>query len=204
MADHRDEEQDRTTGLPRYASRGPTRFLLHYVRRRPWSHLVVLLSVLCAVGCAIGSQYGVKTLVDVLSSGKPSDSQLWGAVAVLLALVAGDNLLWRLAGWVATYAFVGLGGDLRLDLFDHLSGHGTRYFADRFPGALAARITTAANAAWSIESSLTWTTIPPATAVVSSIAVLGLIDWQITLVLFVIVLVLGLIIARLASRGRHL
>ena len=31
---------------------------------------------------------------------------------------------------------------------------------------------------WSIENSLTWTTIPPAAAVVSSIAVLGIINWQ--------------------------
>ncbi|HWI29148.1 MAG TPA: ABC transporter ATP-binding protein [Stellaceae bacterium] len=190
--------------LPRYASRGAPRFLLHYACRRPWTHLVVLLSVLSAVGCAIGSQYGVKNLVDVLGSGKPSDWALWSAVAILLALVAGDNLLWRLAGWVATYAFVAVGGDLRLDLFDHLSGHGSRYFADQFPGALAARITTAANAAWSIENSLTWTTIPPAAAVISSIAVLGVIAWQMTAVLFVIVCVLGSIIAMMASRGQHL
>jgi ATP-binding cassette, subfamily B, bacterial len=164
----------------------------------------VLVSVLSAVGCAIGSQYAVKTLVDVLSHGTPGETVLWGSVSVLLALVAGDNLLWRLAGFVASYAFVAVGGDLRLDLFDHLSGHGTRYFTDRFPGALAARITTAANAAWSIESALTWNTIPPAAAVISSIAVLGLVDWQITAVLGVVVLVLGAVIARLAAGGRHL
>src|SRR6266511_3450375 len=92
--------------LPYYASRGPVRFLLHYVCRRSASHLVVLLAVLGAVGCAIGAQYAVKNLVDVLGFGKPSDWQLWSAVALLLALVAGDNLLWRLAGWVATHAFV--------------------------------------------------------------------------------------------------
>ncbi|HYN38311.1 MAG TPA: ABC transporter ATP-binding protein, partial [Rhodospirillales bacterium] len=190
--------------LPRSAARGPVHFLLHYVRRRWLSHLVVLLAVLAAVGCAIGAQYAVKHLVDVLSGRTPSDSMLWGAVALLLALVAGDNLLWRLAGWVSTHAFVAVGGDLRIDLFNHLSGHGTRYFADRFPGALAGRITTAATAAWTIESSLTWTTIPPAAAVVASIAVLGLIDWQITLALTVIVAVLGGIIARLAANGHHL
>jgi ATP-binding cassette, subfamily B, bacterial len=190
--------------LPSYASRGAGRFLLHYACRRPWSHLVVLGSVLSAVGCAIGSQYGVKNLVDVLGSSHPGDVQLWGAVGVLLALVAGDNLLWRLAGFVASYAFVAVGGDLRLDLFDHLSGHGSRYFADQFPGALAARITTASNAAWSIENSLTWTTIPPGAAVLSSIAVLGVIAWQMTAVLFAIVLALGFIIGRLASRGQHL
>jgi ATP-binding cassette subfamily B protein len=190
--------------LPLYVSRGPARFLLHYVFRRLGSHAIVLTSVLAAVGCAIGSQYAVKNLVDVLDGGQPPDRALWTAVALLLGLVAGDNLLWRLAGWVATHAFVAVGGDMRLDLFKHLSGHGTQYFTDRFPGALAGRITTAANAAWSIENSLTWTTIPPAAAVVTSIGVLVIINWKMTAVLFVIVAVLGAIIAWLASNGNHL
>lgn len=190
--------------MPHYASRGPIPFLFHYVLRRWASHLIVLLSVLAAVGCAIGSQYAVKNLVDVLSLGKPTDTQLWSAVALLLALVAGDNLLWRLGGWVATHAFVAVGGDLRLDMFEHLSGHGSRYFSDQFPGALAGRITNASNAAWSIEQSLAWTTIPPAAAVISSIAVLGLINWKITVVLFIIVSVLGAFIGWLAAGGLHL
>ena len=190
--------------LPRYASRGPGRFLLHYVARRSGSHLTVLASVLAAVGCAIGAQYGVKNLVDALGDPNVGDTRLWGAVGVLLALVAGDNLLWRLAGWVATHAFVAVGGDLRLDLFDHLSGHGTRYFADQFPGALAGRISTAANTAWTIENSLTWTTIPPGAAVISSIALLGTINWQITAVLLAVVAILGTIIAKLAMGGHDL
>ncbi|HWK45298.1 MAG TPA: ABC transporter ATP-binding protein [Stellaceae bacterium] len=190
--------------LPTYASRGPARFLLHYVGRRLLGHLVVLIAVLAAVGCAIGSQYAVKNLVDVLSMGKPTDRQLAMAVTLLLGLVAGDNLLWRVAGWVATYVFVAVGGDLRLDLFKHLSGHGTQYFTDQFPGALAGRITTAANASFTIENSLTWTTIPPAIAVLSSIGLLGIIDWQMTAVLTVIVMVLGAVIGRLAIRNNHL
>jgi ATP-binding cassette, subfamily B, bacterial len=192
------------TELPRHASRGPVLFLWHYVYRRLARHLAVLLSVLAAVSCAIGAQYAVKNLVDVLVSGGPTNWQLWGAVAILLGFVAGDNFLWRVAGWVAATAFVAVGGDLRLDLFEHLSGHGTRYFADQFPGALASRITTAANAAWTIENSLTWTTIPPALAVIISIGMLGAIDWRITAVLVVVVVVLGAIIARLASRRQHL
>src|SRR5215469_190835 len=190
--------------LPKYASRGPGRFLLHHVFNRPVGHLVVLLSVLVAVGCAIGSQYAVKNLVDVLSIHNPPDVTLWGAVGFLLALVAGDHLLWRLAGWVASYVFVATGGDLRLQLFDHLSGHGARFFSDQFPGALAGRITTAAQSAWTIENMLTWNTIPPGAAVISSIAVLGLINWHMTAVLFVIVALLAAIIARLAARGHHL
>src|SRR5260370_9435361 len=111
--------------LPRYASNGAGIFLLHYVGRRLTSHLLVLLAVLSAVGCAIGSQYAIKNLVDVLGSGQPTDVALWGAVGLLLALVAGDNLLWRLAGWVPSYAFVAVGGHLSLQPSHHLSGHGS-------------------------------------------------------------------------------
>jgi ATP-binding cassette subfamily B protein len=192
------------SSLPVYASRGATRFLLHYVARRATSHLVVLVAVIAAVACAIGAQYAVKHLVDVLSTADPKSNAIWWAVGILLAVVAGDNLLWRVAGWVSTYAFPAVGADLRLDLFNHLSGHGTRYFVEQFPGALASRITTAANAAWTIESSLTWTTIPPGLAVLFSIIVLGAIDPSLTLVLVVIVLVLGALIGWIATRGTHL
>ena len=190
--------------LPRYASKGAIRFLGRYVRRRFLSHLVVLVSVLAAVCCSVASQYAVKHLVDVLSTHQPPSTLLWGAVGILLGLVAGDNLLWRIAGWASTHAFVAVGGDMRLDLFDHLSGQGTRYFVEQFPGALAGRITAAANAAWTIENALVWTTIPPGTAVIASIFVLGTINWYLTAVLLVVVTVLGAIIAWLASHGREL
>ncbi len=190
--------------LPRYASKGAIRFLGRYVRRRFFSHLIVLVSVLAAVCCSVASQYAVKHLVDVLSTHQPPPKLLWGAVGTLLGLVAGDNLLWRIAGWASTHAFVAVGGDMRLDLFDHLSGQGTRYFVEQFPGALAGRITAAANAAWTIENALVWTTIPPGTAVIASILVLGTINWHLTAVLLVVVTVLGAVIAWLASHGREL
>jgi ATP-binding cassette, subfamily B, bacterial len=190
--------------LPRYASSGAIAFLARYVWRRIFSHSIVLAAVFGAVSCAVASQWAVKTLVDVLGTQDPPPYTLWGAVALLLALVAGDNLLWRLAGWVSTYAFVAVGGDIRLDLFNHLSGQGTRYFVERFPGALAGRITAAANAAWTIENSLMWTTVPPGAAVLGSIFLLGTINWRLTAVLLVVVGALGASIGWLAANGRHL
>jgi len=190
--------------LPRYASSGAIRFLLRYVWRRYFTHSIVLLAVFGAVGCAVASQWAVKTLVDVLGSQNPTPYRLWGAVALLLGLVAGDNLLWRLAGWVSTYAFVAVGGDIRLDLFNHLSGQGTRYFVEQFPGALAGRITAAANAAWTIENSFIWTTVPPGAAVLGSIFLLGSINWRLTAVLLSVVALLGAMIAWLAAHGRQL
>ncbi len=151
------------TDIPnRFPARGPISFLARYIGRRAISHSVVLLSVVVAVCCSIGSQYAVRTLVDVLGRQSPTSLAIWGTVGLLLGLVAADNLLWRVAGWTSTKAFVDVGGDIRLDLFSYLSGQDTRYFQDRFPGALAARITTAANVTWTIENSLTWMSIPPA------------------------------------------
>ena len=63
--------------VPRYASQGAIRFLAHYVRRRIFSHAIVLGAVLAAVVCAVGSQYAVKNLVDVLSTQHPATYTLW-------------------------------------------------------------------------------------------------------------------------------
>src|SRR5579859_1910556 len=190
--------------LPRYASTGAISFLGRYVRRRFFFHLVFVGAVFAAVACNVGSQYAVKHLVDVLGRHSPPSRVLRGAVGILLGLVAGDNMLWRVAGWASTHAFVAVGGDMRLELFDHLSGQGTRYFVERFPGALAGRITAAANAAWVIENSLTWSTIPPGTAVIASVVVLGTINWHLTAVLMLVIGALGATIAWMASQGREL
>jgi ATP-binding cassette subfamily B protein len=190
--------------LPYHLSHGPVRFLLHYVRRNWASHALVLAGILVAVGCATGSQYGVKNLVDVLSEHRPSEFALWSAVAILLALVAGDNLIWRFAGWMASYAFTAVGRDLRLDLFTHLTGHSPRYFMEQYPGALAGRITASATAAWTIENSLAWNTIPPAVAVVSAIAMLGSVNWRMTVLLAAVVVALGAVIGRIAARNQPL
>jgi ATP-binding cassette subfamily B protein len=187
----------------RPVSRGPISFLLRYIRKRTISHSIVFLSVIVAVCCNIGSQYAVRTLVNVLGHPSPAAFAIYGAVALLLGLVAADTILWRVAGWTSAKAFVGVGGDMRLDLFTHLSGQDARYFQERFPGALASRITTAANVTWTIENSLTWMTIPPAASVIASIIVLGTVNWPLMVTLIVIVGLLGTFIGRLATRGRE-
>src|SRR5579885_1081058 len=83
--------------LRSYANQ-PLRFLARYIRRRPISHAIILSAVLTAVGCSVATQYGVKFLVDTLSRGPKSD-HVWLAFALLVSLVAADNLLWRVAGW---------------------------------------------------------------------------------------------------------
>ena len=92
---------------------------------------------------------------------------------MLCSLVAADSLLWRLAGWAAAYTFVAVTGDIRRDLFGHLSGHSPSYFAERLPGALASRITATSNAVFTTENTGSWNVLPPVVAVVCSIAFIG-------------------------------
>ena len=120
------------------------------------------------------TQYGVKYLVDSLSAGRPARG-VWFAFSLLVLLIAADNMLWRLAGWIASFTFVRVTGDLRRDMFRHLTGHSPSYFADRLPGMLTSRITATSNAVFTVENMFVWNVLPPCAAMVGAIA---LVDGQ--------------------------
>ena len=87
------------------------------------------------------------------------------------SLIAADNLLWRLAGWIASFTFVRVTGDLRRDLFRHLTGHSPSYFADRLPGMLTSRVTATSNAVYHASRTCSsGTCCRPASATVAAIA----------------------------------
>jgi ATP-binding cassette subfamily B protein len=167
--------------------------MLGYVRRHLWAHAVMAASVVVAVACSVGSQYAVRDLVDALTG----HGTVWLAFAMLAGLIAADNLSWRLGGWVATHVLVRVTGDIRRDLFRHLTGHGPAYFADRLPGMLASRISATANAVFTVENTFFWNTLPPSLAVVFSIAMLAL-------ALVVVSTALAFVIVKIAARGGRL
>src|SRR5215467_15308721 len=124
-------------------SHRPIALIWRYVAGRPLTHAIIVITVLAAVGCSVGAQYGIKVLVDILSAGVETieSADVWWAFLLLVALVAFDNVLWRVAAWIASSTFVAVTGDLRRELFRHLTGHALAYFADRLPGTLSSRIT---------------------------------------------------------------
>ncbi len=151
----------------RYA-RHPLAFMFRYVRLRSGSHLFILTAVVAAVACSVGTQYGVKFLVDTLS-GTHAANDVWLAFLLLVSLIAADNILWRVASWVANFTFVGVTGDLRRDLFRHLTGHSPSYFADRMPGTLTSRVTATSNAVFTVENMAMWNVLPPCAATIAAI-----------------------------------
>jgi ATP-binding cassette, subfamily B, bacterial len=123
---------NRTDDLCRLATR-PFAFIARYLRQRPLSHIAIVTAVLAAVGCSVTAQYGIKTLIDALASPAHGSTSVWIAFVLLVSLIAADNLFWRLASWIANGVFVKVTGDLRSDLFRHLTGHAPSYFQDRLP-----------------------------------------------------------------------
>ncbi|ALP63501.1 MULTISPECIES: ABC transporter ATP-binding protein [Paraburkholderia] len=190
--------------LASYAHR-PLAFLFRFIRRHPVAHLIVLGSVFAAVGCALASQYAIKHLIDVLGAGRHHPGPLWGAFAILVGLIAADNLLWRVGGWVAAHTFVAVTGDLRKDLFQYLTGHSPTYYAEKQPGTLASRITATSNAVYTAENTTAWNVLPPCIAVVGAIVMITAVNPLMALGLLTCSAILSVVLFKLAGRGsaRH-
>lgn len=190
--------------LASYASR-PLAFLFRFIRLHPLAHVIILASVVAAVGCALGSQYAIKHLIDVLGGGRHHPGPLWSAFALLVGLIAADNLLWRVGGWVAARTFVAVTGDLRRDLFQYLTGHSPTYYAEKQPGTLASRITATSNAVYTAENTMAWNVLPPCIAVIGAILMTVTVNPVMAAALFGSSAVLAVILFKLAGRGsaRH-
>jgi ATP-binding cassette, subfamily B, bacterial len=160
--------------------------------------------VLGAVLCSVGTQYGLKALVDAISAG-PGGGGVWTAFAALCGLISADNLLWRVAGVAAARGFTAVTGDVRRDLFAHLSNHSPSYFAERLPGALASRISATANALFTALNTGACNVLPPCIAVVVAIALISSVNTMIAGALVGACMLIGLVIFRLARNGvpRH-
>jgi len=184
-----------------YAGR-PFAFIARYLKERWLSHSVIATTIALAVLCSVGTQYGLKFLVDSLSFGLTQ--KVWLAFSLLVALIAADNLLWRVAGWVASTTFVKVTGDLRRDLFRHLTGHAPSYFSEQMPGTLTSRITATSNAVFAIENMFIWNVMPPCLATLFAIALIGTVSLPMAWVLSGLGGVIVVAMFALAAAGKPL
>jgi ATP-binding cassette subfamily B protein len=189
--------------LSGYANR-PLPFVLRYLRRRLAAHVVILVSVIAAVACSVSTQYGVKYLVDCLSAGPARAGGVWLAFIFLMSLITADNFLWRIASWTASFTFVGVTGDLRRDIFRHLTGHAPSYFSDRLPGMLTSRITATSNAVFTVENMFVWNVLPPCIATVAAITLISTVSPLMAGGLIVVAGAMVIAMFHLAAAGKPL
>jgi ATP-binding cassette subfamily B protein len=187
--------------LCQYANR-PWAFLSRYVKGRALPHGAILLGVIGAVGCSVSTQYGVKSLVDALGSG--ATPRVWFALGLLAALIAADNLLWRVASFIASLTFVKVTGDIRRDLFRHLTGHAPAFFSERQPGTLASRVTATSNAFFMIENMFVWNVLPPCVASLGAILYIGSVSIAMSAGLAVVCAAVILLMFKIAAAGKPL
>jgi ATP-binding cassette subfamily B protein len=191
-----------TSDLCQYRD-NPFRFIARYIRRRPFAHGAIVISVLGAVGASVATQFGVKLLVDALSARSP-DAGAWIAVAAIGSLIAADNMLWRVACWIASRTFVEVTGDLRRDLFTHLTGHAPTYFTERLPGTLTSRITATSNAVFQIENMTMSSVLPPCAATVGAIILICRVNAVMAGTLVLVSFLVVSAIYKFAANGRNL
>jgi ATP-binding cassette subfamily B protein len=178
-------------------------FLGRYVRARAAPHAAIAVAVVAAVTCSVSTQYGVKRLVDALSAAPKSGSP-WLAFCVLLFFIAADNLFWRVAGLIASFTFVRVTGDIRADLFRHLTGHAPSYFAKRMPGMLTSRVTATSNAVFTIENMFVFNVAPPCLATVGAIGFLAMVNVWMAGILAIVSCGMIVVIFQIAAAGKPL
>jgi ATP-binding cassette, subfamily B, bacterial len=184
--------------------RSPGPFILHYLASRRLSLAALALLVVGAASCGIGGQYAIKLLVDAMNAGAGLTHAIYFALGLLLTLVGIESLLWRATGWLTCRTTLALGVDLRLNLFDYLSGQSMRYFAENVAGSIGQRITSSAGNLGALTNTFVWRVLPPITDFAGAIVLFAMLDVRMVAALasFVLLVTAGLV--WFGERGRPL
>jgi ATP-binding cassette subfamily B protein len=185
-------------------TRRPLAFIFWFVGRRWPAHAAILAAVIAAVAFSVATQYGVKFLVDTLSLASAAPPRVWSTFGLLIALIAADNLLWRVASWIGNFVFPGVTADLRCYLFRHLTGHAPAFFTERLPGTLASRVTATSNAVFTVENMFVWNVLPPCAATIAAIAFVSTVSVPMAAVLLAVAGTMVVAMFRIAAAGRPL
>jgi ATP-binding cassette subfamily B protein len=180
----------------------PRAFILHYIRAWPAHFAALIGMVVFAASCAVGVQYEMKLLVDAMALVPQQVHAAWTALAVFIALVAIESIMWRLSGWLACRTTIGVGVQVRLDLFNYLSHQSMRYFADNLAGSLGHRITGTAGNFGALTNTMIWRIAPPFVDFLGALVIFWLVNWHMAVVMgaYVVVVTSGLIV--MGERGR--
>jgi ATP-binding cassette subfamily B protein len=175
------------------------------IRRRPLLHFGALASVLLAASCACAAQYGLKMIVDAMAQGVDHIAVAWRALAVFAGLLGGESVLWRLGSRLGYRAILVDKAEAKLDLFDHLGGHSSRYFTDLLSGSLANCISSTGDAVQQTLSIVLFNIAPVCADFCAALAILATVGWRLVAALGLFVLVAAGTLALFGQRGtpRH-
>jgi ATP-binding cassette subfamily B protein len=131
----------------------------------------------------------LKLIVDAMAQGVGHIAVAWRALAVFAGLLAGESLLWRFGSWLGYRAILVDKAEAKIDLFDHLGGHSSRYFTDLLSGSLANRISSTGDAVQQTLSIVLFNIAPVFADFCAALAILATVGWRLVAALGLFVLV---------------
>ena len=137
----------------------PLRFMFFISKPFSWYAFATLFLVTCAQVLSSTAPYVLKLLIDSLAAANTKDEtlasiSLWGSVyvAVLVLIFLG----WRLSGFVGVRWLVRSKAYSFQVLYDYLALHSHSYFANRFAGAVANKVSHASDGVDGLIEQITW------------------------------------------------
>ncbi|CAO4164192.1 ABC transporter ATP-binding protein [Methylorubrum extorquens] len=194
------EAPGRADGPSHLASGG--RFVLHHMLAWRGHFAALLLLVVTSAACGVGQQYGLKLLVDAIAGPPSLSGAVLFALGLFLVLIALEAALARLTGWLACRTTVGVGVDLRIELFEHLERQSMRYFAENLAGSLGQRITATAGNFGALVNTFVWRIVPPVVDVAGAVIIFASVDGILTLALVAMILTVTAGLIGFGVRGR--
>jgi ATP-binding cassette subfamily B protein len=175
--------------------------LLHYIRIRPWTFLLLGLLVAGSSVSSIGVQYALKLLIDAMTGSDRIRAAVYTFLGVFLTLVVLESAMQRAAALTLGHATVVSGVDIRLDMVDYLTGHQMPFFQNQRAGSLGHRVSGLAGIFGAIVHRLLQEVTPPLIAFVGAMIIFVSIDPGMALVLGVIFVIVTVVLVVLGLQG---
>src|SRR6516162_439330 len=140
-----------------------------------------------------------------MAQGTDHLASAWRALGVFAGLLAGESMFWRFGSWLGYRAMFVDKAEAKLDLFDHLGGHSSRYFSDLLSGSLANRISSTGDAVQQTLSIVLFNIAPVCADFCAALVILAAVGWRLVVALGLFVLVAAGTLAILGQHGtaRH-
>ena len=152
----------------------------------------VAFVIFCPIFMAIENTvlpYTLRQLVDGLGAIEKTPADAWHValppIALYMATLIIMMALFRAREWILRTLQPTIMAAMRLTLFDHVTLHSQRYFADHFAGAIGTKISDVARAINAMRDFLSWRVVPFASMTVISLVMITGIDGRIAAAMFV-------------------
>jgi ATP-binding cassette, subfamily B, bacterial len=182
-------------------SKSPLRFFLFVTRPHLKFALAAMLAVITASILFTSVTYVFKYITDAvanLGSGGSYDQIFWAA-AVYIAVEITGSMFMRVSGFMGARWATGMRAGARFALTSYVTKHSRGFFADRFAGSLASKISSAAKGMTDMMELFLWQFLSLAVSVVTSFVIAYFVSPILAFIFFawvIFILVVNLYFAR--------